>query len=159
MTKKKSIEWLNCSESELLANVSAWLKTVDLKNSILFLEGEMGSGKSAFVRALLQVLAPSVQTAGSPTFSLVNEYQAESGFTIYHIDLYRLKDEAELIDSGIETQIEARAALTCIEWASLFPDYFSFWWDELKNKPKNVIQIQIDYGNRSDARNYKIRLD
>ena len=159
MAKKKNLAWLNCSELELKEKIVEWSKKIDLKNSILFLEGEMGAGKSTFVRTLLQILNPAIQTAGSPTFSIVNEYQATAGFQIYHIDLYRLKSEAELMDSGVESQIEGHDALVCIEWSSLFPDYFSYWLDPLKKKSKQIIQIQIDPTENPELRDFKIKLD
>jgi tRNA threonylcarbamoyladenosine biosynthesis protein TsaE len=154
MVKKKSLEWLNCSEEELKSKLRLWLKCTNLGNAILFLEGEMGAGKSTFVRGLLQVLAPEEKSAGSPTFPLVQEYRSMSGSKIYHIDLYRIKREQELVDSGIETQIEEQGALSCVEWASLFQSYFSFWMNSARKRPKSVYQINIS--NAGEFRNYRI---
>jgi tRNA threonylcarbamoyl adenosine modification protein YjeE len=147
MTKKKSLAWLELSEHELKPHLEEWLRDLSsegqsLKNSILFLEGEMGAGKSTFVRELLAWIAPESRSQGSPTFPLVTEYKAKDGYPIYHVDLYRLKSSAELEDSGIEEQIEESGSLVCIEWASLFADSFAHWFKP-GSKPKNVTVIKI----------------
>ena len=66
--------------------------------------GEMGVGKTTFIHALCDAKKVT-STVGSPTFSIINEYVfTENGQhrKIYHIDLYRLKDEAEAIQAGVE---------------------------------------------------------
>ncbi len=156
MAKKKSLVWLNCSEEQLSGKVKAWLKNDPLDNSILFLEGEMGAGKSTFVRLLLQILAPDARSQGSPTFPLVQEYETERGIPFYHIDLYRLKNEAELIDSGLEAQIEAPGAIACIEWGSLFATSFSYWLDSSKKRRKSVYLVTITEGDQPMTRSYKV---
>ena len=84
----------------------------------------MGAGKSTFARAVIRHLAKESASHGSPTFPIVQEYRADQGFPIYHIDLYRLKSEEELELSGIAEQIDSRDALVLIEWGSMFPQYF-----------------------------------
>ncbi len=157
MTKKKSLAWQNCSEEQLSTHLTEWLSGFAPENTVVFLEGDMGAGKSTFVRACLKALSPKSRSAGSPTFSLVNEYRADQGYTIYHIDLYRLKDENELQDSGIESQIEEPGALVFVEWASLFPDYFSYWWDASRKKMKTVIQVRIENTDDPAKRSIHIR--
>ena len=115
----------------------------------------MGSGTSTWVRALLKVVAKDADTMGSPTFPLVQTYQAKAGFPIYHIDLYRLKNEAEIEMSGIESQIEEQGALVCVEWASLFESYFSYWLRPGRSKQKKVFVIQIEQ-HKDDFRSYQI---
>ncbi|HUR10137.1 MAG TPA: tRNA (adenosine(37)-N6)-threonylcarbamoyltransferase complex ATPase subunit type 1 TsaE [Flavitalea sp.] len=90
---------------------------------VFALHGEMGSGKTTFVHALCAVRNVEV-TASSPTFSIINEYPMAAG-KIYHMDLYRLRDEIEVIQAGVEECFYTGA--TCfIEWpekaASLLPD-------------------------------------
>jgi tRNA threonylcarbamoyl adenosine modification protein YjeE len=143
MVKKKNLVWQNCSELKLGDHVSAWLKEVSLKNALIFLEGEMGAGKSTFVREILQVLAPESRSQGSPTFPLVQTYETKAGIPFYHIDLYRLKSDDELSDSGIEEQINTHDTITCVEWASLFPDAFAHWFDENVPKFKSVYIVSI----------------
>ncbi|WP_207492184.1 tRNA (adenosine(37)-N6)-threonylcarbamoyltransferase complex ATPase subunit type 1 TsaE [Aridibaculum aurantiacum] len=88
------------------------------------LHGEMGAGKTTFVHALCEVLG--VTTAiGSPTYSIINEYASSKAGTIYHMDLYRLRDEEEAMQAGIEDAIYS-GNLCLVEWpekaAMLLPD-------------------------------------
>ncbi len=63
--------------------------------------GNMGAGKTTFIRALCQELGVA-ENISSPTYSIIQQYKTQSDETIYHIDLYRLKDEAEAIQAGVE---------------------------------------------------------
>lgn len=65
------------------------------------LEGGMGAGKTTLVHALCHVLGVT-DVVSSPTFPVINEYRSGYGETVYHIDLYRLKDEEEAINTGVE---------------------------------------------------------
>lgn len=145
MTKKKSLEWLNCSEEELQTNVQKLIRSNPsaFQNAIVFLEGQMGAGKSTFARVLLSELAKNFSSQGSPTFPLVQEYSSKNGSPIYHIDLYRLKNEIELEDSGILHQIEEHGALALVEWPDLFPGAFSFWKNDSRLRLKSVMTVKI----------------
>lgn len=144
--KKKNHEWLNCSEEQLKSRIAEWVKESPetFKNMILFLVGEMGSGKSTFARHLLEALVPHFNSRGSPTFPIIQEYTSKSGFPIYHIDLYRLKNENELENAGILQQIEEPGSLALVEWPDLFPEVFQFWNGASQNRRKKVIQVKIE---------------
>ena len=81
--------------------------------------GEMGAGKTSFIHALCDFL--SVEDAvSSPTFSLINEYEFEHKGrinTIFHIDLYRIKNTEEALEAGIGDSIRQMDAYSFIEWA------------------------------------------
>ena len=158
MMKKKSLAWLNCSEEQLKSKIQEWMKLQpsNLKNTIVFLEGEMGAGKSTFARILLSELVSDFSSHGSPTFPLVQEYRASLGFPIYHIDLYRLKNEGELEDSGILHQIEEQGALALVEWPNQFKSTFSYWKDPSRQRAKQVFEISIENGIVENLRHYKI---
>lgn len=85
---------------------------------------EMGSGKTTFILTLLKLMGVS-DASGSPTFSLVNEYTSDKYGKIYHLDLYRLEDEEEALDIGIEEMLYGDA-YCFIEWPEkidqLLPD-------------------------------------
>ena len=88
-------------------------------------EGPMGAGKTTIIEALCR--EKGVQDAmGSPTYSIINEYAyTENGQsrTIYHIDLYRLNDEAEIMGAGVEDAVYSGA--TCfVEWPQKAPALF-----------------------------------
>ena len=153
MEKKKSLEWRNCSEENLFSEIADWVKEYCGPGTLLFLEGEMGSGKSTFARAVIRHLAKDTLSHGSPTFPLVHEYRSDQGFPIYHIDLYRLKSEEELELSGIAEQIDSRDALVLIEWGSMFSGFFSSYSHARSGKRVYGIEISV----QGEKRDYKIR--
>ena len=157
MVKKKNLVWQNCSEEQLRSHIKHWLSMVDFTNSILFLEGDMGAGKSTFVREILAGLAPEIRSQGSPTFPLVQTYLTKNGTFFYHIDLYRLKNEGELSESGIESQIEEQNTIVCVEWASLFAGAFAHWFDPSSPKRKIIYLVKIEQAEDGN-RNYEIEL-
>lgn len=90
-----------------------------LKNAnskIILFEGEIGSGKTTLIKELVKKLG-SQDIVSSPTFSLVNEYETDNN-SIYHFDLYRVKDEEELYNFGIETYIYNNKYVF-VEWPEL----------------------------------------
>lgn len=77
-------------------------KIVHLSSSKIFLfNGAMGAGKTTFIKALAKQMGIN-DIANSPTFSIVNEYQTNEGQPLYHFDLYRLKNEEEAYDIGLD---------------------------------------------------------
>ena len=94
--------------------------------AILF-HGSMGVGKTTLIKALSKELGVTDATS-SPTFAIVNEYQAEENQKVYHFDMYRLKSEIEALDMGIEDYLYS-GNWCFIEWAekipNLLPDDFS----------------------------------
>lgn len=86
---------------------------------VILFNGEMGAGKTTFIKALAKVLGVENPTS-SPTFSLVNEYQAKEGL-VYHFDVYRLKSENEAFDFGIEDYLYS-GNWCFIEWAEKIPN-------------------------------------
>lgn len=80
---------------------------------VLLLEGPIGAGKTHFARALIQSLLAQPEDVPSPTFTLVQTYDAP-GFAIWHADLYRLGHPDEAIELGLEEAFET--ALCLVEW-------------------------------------------
>ncbi len=82
---------------------------------IFIFNGEMGSGKTTIIKALIKELGYE-GTVSSPTFSLINEYS--NGDKIYHFDFYRIKSRDELLDIGIDEYISSND-WCFIEWPNL----------------------------------------
>jgi tRNA threonylcarbamoyladenosine biosynthesis protein TsaE len=92
--------------------------------------GEMGAGKTTFIHALCDAYSVSSKV-GSPTFSIINEYIFPGG-KIFHIDLYRLKDEEEAIRAGVEDCLYS-GDICLVEWPDRAPGIF----------PPDTIHISI----------------
>ena len=83
-------------------------------NIVVAFHGEMGAGKTTFIHALCEAMGVK-EAISSPTFSIINEYSTTAGQTIYHLDLYRIKDENEAINAGVEDCLYS--GNTClVEW-------------------------------------------
>ena len=98
---------------ELPAAAKEFLTTIDDDRVFLF-EGEMGSGKTTFIAELCRQLGAD-DDFGSPTFSLVNEYEDSNGNPIYHFDLYRIDSPQEALDMGVEEYFNS-GNLCLVEW-------------------------------------------
>lgn len=99
---------------------------------VIALHGPMGAGKTTFVHACCDVLQVK-DAVGSPTYSIVNEYMSPTAGTIYHIDLYRLKDDEEARDAGIE-DILYSGQLCFVEWPDIAPGIF----------PDNTLHVRLE---------------
>ncbi len=83
---------------------------------IFAFEAAMGTGKTTFILGLLRAMGIE-HPEGSPTYSLVNSYESPMYGKVYHFDLYRIEDEQEAYDIGIEEMLYGNTAYCFIEWA------------------------------------------
>jgi len=103
------------SEDQLEKVVNSFLEfSGEVK--VVFLHGDLGAGKTTFVKALVSKLN-SEEEVSSPTYSLVNEYSVPNG-SLFHIDLYRLHDTHEAQDMGIEEYLDS-GEYCFIEWPAI----------------------------------------
>ena len=102
-------------------------------------DAPMGAGKTTLIHALCDVLNVS-STVTSPTFAIINEYKSPAGI-IYHMDWYRLKDKAEIIQAGCEDCIES-ANICFIEWAEKAQDLL----------PPNALHLNLEIINAQQRR-------
>lgn len=110
-------------------------KIKDKEKFIVYLYGDLGSGKTTFVRLTLKNLGIR-DFRGSPSFSIINEYKTKNK-KIYHIDLYRLNNKDTLNFMGILDYFEEKT-LFFVEWPNL-----------LEIEPNIVIKFQITDNKRS----------
>lgn len=83
------------------------------------LHGEMGAGKTTFIKAICRRLGVE-EIMSSPTFSIVNEYATSTGDTIYHFDFYRLEDESEAYAAGLHEYFDS-GSYCFVEWPERVP--------------------------------------
>ena len=105
MDKNFSLEDLASIAAEIISSV---------KNKTLLFYGEMGVGKTTFIKEICQQLG-ILDNISSPTFSLVNEYQTSKKEKVYHFDFYRIEEEEEALDIGIEEYFDSDA-WCLVEW-------------------------------------------
>ena len=108
-----------------IKNVAKEFRKVINGKTVIAFHGPMGSGKTTFIHALCDVMGVK-DIVGSPTFSIINEYVYDCNGTkrvLFHIDLYRLKDEEEAIKAGVEDVFFS--GHTClVEWPEKAPHLF-----------------------------------
>lgn len=100
---------------------------------VLLLHGDLGAGKTTLTQGIAEGLGIN-SPVQSPTFTLVREHQG-SELKLYHLDLYRLDDPAELEDIGYETYIEPADGISVIEWPERAGDWL----------PDQFLLVQIDH--------------
>lgn len=87
---------------------------------LVILRGDLGAGKTTLVKGIAQSIGANPDEVTSPTFTLVHEY-AGTKRKLYHLDLYRLGTDAELLALGIEEMEADPDALVLVEWGDKFP--------------------------------------
>ena len=107
------------------------------------LEGDLGVGKTVFVRGFVSVVSPA-SAVRSPTFALVNEYRnRETGNAVYHFDVYRITDEDDLYSTGFYDYIDRGICL--VEWSENIRYAF----------PESYVTVRIE---KNDTENPESRL-
>ena len=140
-----------------IINLPSEKKTEELANQfiskikpgdIIFLYGELGVGKTTFVRFLINKFQKNngleITEVTSPTFNLLNEYQINK-IKINHFDLFRLKSPNEIKDLNLFDNISN--TITLIEWPQI-----------IQEKPKNLIELTFEYGEDHQTRYVKIKI-
>ncbi|MFY9244089.1 MAG: tRNA (adenosine(37)-N6)-threonylcarbamoyltransferase complex ATPase subunit type 1 TsaE [Polaribacter sp.] len=128
----------NYSLNELPKIATAIIASVE--NKTLLFYGEMGAGKTTLIKEICKQLEV-LDTISSPTFSLVNEYQTKNNEKVFHFDFYRIENEEEALDMGIDDYFYNN------DWC------FIEWPENIKNLlPLDVVEIHLtilDDGTRN----------
>ena len=111
--------------------------------TIFAFNGKMGAGKTTFIKSICETMGVK-ETVNSPTFSIVNEYEAADGRIIYHFDCYRISKIQEALDLGAEEYLYS-GNLCFIEWseniAPILPDSLVNVDIEERENGKRIIDI------------------
>ena len=126
-----------------------------VKDSKVFaFHGEMGAGKTTIINALCHYKGTKDVT-GSPTFSIINEYsyfEQSKNKKIFHIDLYRLKDEEEVVQTGVEDCIYS-GSICLVEWPEKAPDLFDEQTVHIYIDPVSEVKRKVDLQMPGDFKN------
>ena len=107
------------TSEEDTARLAATIAAAAKSGEVFLLDGPLGAGKSVFARAFIRTLCGAETDVPSPTFTLVQTYEAQKG-PVWHFDLYRLKDPEEIYEIGWE---ESANAIRLIEWPERLGPY------------------------------------
>ena len=142
--KSDKIDLSSEKETEELA--STFLKKIK-PGCFIFLYGEIGVGKTTFIRYLINQFQKlnklEITEVTSPTFNLLNEYQIND-FKINHYDLFRLKSTEEI--KSLDLFEDNKNTITLVEWPQI-----------IKEKPKNLIELFFEYGKDHKTRSVQIK--
>ncbi len=117
------------------------------KESIVALFGELGSGKTQFIKGICSGLGVK-EIVNSPTFIIINEYSSPSFGKIFHFDFYRMKSTDEILSLGFEDYLSSNCLLL-IEWPELIKDIL----------PKHTAKVFLSHSPNSESeREIKIEL-
>ena len=106
--------------------------------SVVLLSGDLGAGKTVFVRGLAEGLGVMPSEVSSPTFTLMQEYRG-GRLTLFHVDLYRLNDPREVDELGLDEIAED--GLMAIEWADRHP-----------RPPQGSVRVSIEHAGDTERR-------
>lgn len=131
---------VTCSEEETSAAGERFAVRMR-PGDVVLLHGDLGAGKTAFVRGLARGLGASPDEVSSPTFTLVQEYRGR--LTLYHVDLYRLKP-IEVADLGLDELTEDHAVVA-VEWAERWADApLNAWVVRIESEGEAQRRISIE---------------
>ncbi len=110
------------SSADETIRFSKQLASLIPKGSVLCFFGDLGAGKTTFIKGLIEgVVGCSPDEVNSPTFTYLNIYSGNK--TVYHFDLYRLRDIDEFLCMGFDEYMQDQDSICCIEWSERIKDY------------------------------------
>jgi tRNA threonylcarbamoyladenosine biosynthesis protein TsaE len=135
--------WVTSSSQET-QNIGGLIAGLAQKGDVITLSGDLGMGKTTFARGFIQSLVPNVGNVTSPSFALMNLYEATlaDGTTcpLWHVDLYRMESPEDLRNIGLEDAWDN--AVVLIEWADIAQNIL----------PQNRLHVEIRATEAMDTR-------
>jgi tRNA threonylcarbamoyladenosine biosynthesis protein TsaE len=113
--------------------------------TIWLFDGEMGAGKTTLIKSICKVFQVT-DNVSSPSFSIINEYQNAEGKHFYHFDFYRIKNEREALDLGLEEYFDS-VDICMIEWPSMIASWI----------PDRYLNIKIEIISEHSRKIYLTR--
>ncbi len=136
---------INVPGLDALPGAAAEMLNILGKRRIVAFYGEMGAGKTTFIKALCDVLEVTDVTS-SPSFALINEYRSKRGEPVYHFDLYRVRNTDEVYDLGYE-EFMYSGNYCFIEWAEkmemMLPEDAVKVYIRIKEKGERTIHLDL----------------
>ena len=131
--------FISNSVEETIAFARNWSRILQ-PNDVVGLSGDLGAGKTHFVKGLLAGLEGSGE-ATSPTFTLLHEYRG-GRLPLYHFDFYRLQSRTEIEEIGFDEYL-SDGGVTVVEWADRFPEVLPARarWLRIKSRDENSREI------------------
>jgi tRNA threonylcarbamoyladenosine biosynthesis protein TsaE len=114
------------SEKETFEQGNIFAEVLVAGDIVLF-TGDLGAGKTEFIKGICDYFGVE-ELVTSPTFTIINQYFAtneDAVLVIYHLDLYRIKTEKELVEIGLSECLEDAQSIKLIEWAEKASSYYS----------------------------------
>ncbi|MGM0587970.1 MAG: tRNA (adenosine(37)-N6)-threonylcarbamoyltransferase complex ATPase subunit type 1 TsaE [Bacteroidota bacterium] len=127
------------SEDETRTLARSWADEVLKPGMIVALKGDLGAGKTHFVKGAAEALGIDPHSVSSPTYTLINEYM--SSMPVYHFDLYRLEHEEEVWEIGAQEYFNAEG-VCFVEWPDRIPGLL----------PEHTLWITIEKGSGTTRR-------
>lgn len=140
MEVKKYMEFISssCADTEKIGKKVAEV----LKNGgFVAFYGDLGAGKTAFVRGMGQYLCPDAAVC-SPTYSVINEYKKNGKTVLCHVDAYRINDDDDLYSTGFYDCADYPECVMAVEWSEKIP--FAV--------PKDAVRVTIERMGESERR-------
>ena len=135
----------NFEETEAVGqSLAKALDKAEIQCAFIALFGEMGVGKTAFVRGFASQF--DIKGVKSPTYTVVNEYHGRKN--IYHFDMYRIESEDDLYSIGFDDYVE-KDGFSIVEWSENITDFL----------PEKIITVKISRGDDADKRIIEIESD
>lgn len=115
-------------------DVGAQLSSALKPGTVLALYGELGSGKTQFVKGIAEGLGLSAASVRSPTYTILHTY-TDGRCPLHHFDAYRVQTTDEFVELGFEEYVQDSTGITCLEWADRVESLL----------PRDAIRIQLEH--------------